>query len=189
MANRRTSSHSHSGSSANTVEYLKEEILKEHSKRQAAKIANWIGNDKRRFKKLMELFLQGDYRVTQRSAWIVGECVDRFPFLIAPWLGAMIGRMQEPDVHGAVKRNVVRILQFVEIPPSLLGTVVSLCFKYLGSADEAIAVKALSMTVLLNASKKEPDLRNELKSLIEHMMPNAPPAIIARARKVLKQLQ
>lgn len=167
---------------------LRNEILKEHSKRQALRIAAWIGPDKKRFKQLMELFLEGEYRVTQRSAWIVGCCADRFPFLIAPWLGKMIKRMQEPGVHVAVKRNVVRILQFVEIPASLLGTVVSLCFNYLASADEAIAVRALSMTVLLNASEKEPDLRKELQSLIEQMLPNAGPAIQARARMVLKQL-
>jgi hypothetical protein len=167
---------------------LRDEILKEHSKRQALKIAAWIGPDKRRFKQLMELFLEGEYRVTQRSAWIVGCCADRYPFLIAPWLGAMIKRMQDPGVHGAVKRNVVRILQFVEIPKQLLGSVVSLCFDYLASADEAIGVRALSMTVLLNASEKEPELRKELQSSIEQMLPNAGPAIQARARHVLKQI-
>jgi hypothetical protein len=167
---------------------LKDEILREHSKRQAIKIANWIGPDKRRFKQLMELFLEGEYRVTQRSAWIVGCCADRYPFLIAPWLGAMIKRMQEPGVHVAVKRNVVRILQFVEIPKPLLGTVVSLCFDYLGSADEPIAVRALSMTVLLNASQHEPDLKNELETLIAQVLPSAGPAIQARARLILKRL-
>lgn len=87
-----------------------------------------------------------------------------------------------------MKRNVVRILQFVEIPASLLGTVVSLCFSYLGSPDAPIAVRALSMTVLLNASQHEPDLRNELQSMIEQMLPNAGPAIQARAKHVLKQI-
>jgi hypothetical protein len=167
---------------------LRTEILREHSKRQAVKIADWIGPDKRRFKQLMELFLKGEYRVTQRSAWIVGCCADRYPFLITPWLGAMIKRMQEPGVHPAVKRNVVRILQFVEIPDSLLGSVVTLCFKYLDSANEPIAVRVLSMTVLLNASQKEPELMNELKSMIEQMLPNAGPAIQARARHVLKRM-
>jgi hypothetical protein len=167
---------------------LKTEILREHSKRQAVKIANWIGPDKRRFKQLMGLFLKGEYRVTQRSAWIVGCCANRYPFLITPWLGAMIKRMQEPGVHPAVKRNVVRILQFVEIPKPLLGTVVSLCFGYLGSPSEPIAVRALSMTVLLNASQKEPELKNELQSMIEQMLPNAEPAIRARARHVMKQI-
>ncbi len=167
---------------------LKTEILREHSKRQAVKIANWIGPDKRRFRELMELFLKGEYRVTQRSAWIVGCCADRYAFLIAPWLGAMIKRMQEPGAHPAVKRNVVRILQFVEIPDSLLGSVVTLCFKYLDSANEPIAVRVLSMTVLLNASQKEPELKNELKSMIEQMLPNAGPAICARARHVMKQI-
>ena len=48
---------------------LREEILKEHSKTQCNKIVNWIGNSQKRFNELFELFLNDEYRVTQRAAW------------------------------------------------------------------------------------------------------------------------
>ncbi|MBM2840584.1 MAG: hypothetical protein HW412_1112 [Bacteroidetes bacterium] len=51
------------------------EILREHSKRQAVRIATWVGRDKKRFRQLIKLFLEGEYRVTQRSAWIVNSCI------------------------------------------------------------------------------------------------------------------
>jgi len=168
---------------------LKTEILYEHSRRQVDKIASWIGRDKRRFKQLMVLFLKGEYRITQRSAWIIGVCADRHPYLIMPWIGAMIKKMKEPGVHIAVKRNVLRILSFTDIPPKFLGTIVSLCFDELESADAAIAVRVHAMEILLNASEREPDIRNELQTMIELMLPNAGPAIRSRAGKVLKKLQ
>lgn len=168
---------------------LEAEILREHSKHQTVRIARWIGSDRRRFRKLMELFLHGDYRVTQRSAWIVSECYEQHPRLIIPWLPAMLTKMQEPGVHDAVKRNVVRILQCIEIPKPLLGTVVSLCFDYLNSIDAPIAVKAHSMTVLTRIAEREPDLKRELRDSIELMLPYARPAIHARARMVLKRLE
>ncbi|MFH1230679.1 MAG: hypothetical protein V1709_04195 [Planctomycetota bacterium] len=168
---------------------LEAEILREHSKHQAVGIARCIGADRRRFKKLMELFLHGEYRVTQRSAWIVSQCYEQHPCLITPWLPAMLKKMQEPGVHDAVKRNGVRILQCIEIPDSLLGTVVSLCFDYLNSVDAPIAVKAHSMTVLKRIAEREPGLKRELRDSIELMLPYARPAIHARARMVLKRLE
>jgi hypothetical protein len=167
---------------------LEAEILREHSKHQTVRIATWIGSDRRRFRKLMELFLHGEHRVTQRSAWIVSECYERHPRLITPWLPALLKKMQEPGVHDAVKRNVVRMLQCIEIPNSLLGTIVSLCFDYINSVDAPIAVKAHSMTVLTRIAEREPDLKRELRDSIELMLPYAAPAIQARARMVMKRL-
>jgi len=168
---------------------LENEILKEHSKRQTVRIALWIGDDPKRFKELMELFLHGDYVVTQRAAWIVSECFDRSPQLIPPWLPALLKKMQEPGVHDAVKRNTVRILQFVDIPKRLLGTAVSACFDFLNSPDTPIAVKANAMTVLLHAAEREPGLRRELEASIELQVPSMIPALCARSRIVMKRLK
>ena len=60
---------------------LEAEILKEHSKRQAVRIASWIGTGKKRFRMLMDLFLKGEYRTTQRSTWIVNLCAEAHPRL------------------------------------------------------------------------------------------------------------
>ena len=168
---------------------LEPEILKEHSKRQMVRIAKWVGNDRKRFKQLMDLFLHGEFRVTQRAAWIISECYELNPQLVIPWLPAMIKKMQEPGVHDAVRRHVVRLLQFVEIPPSLLGTVVSLCFDYLGSVESPIAVKACSMTVLVKIAEREPDLKRELQTAITLLLPYVGPALRTRGRMIVKQLE
>jgi hypothetical protein len=47
---------------------LREEILKEHSKAQSNKIVSWIGNSQKKFDELFNLFLNDEYRVTQRAA-------------------------------------------------------------------------------------------------------------------------
>ncbi len=168
---------------------LVSEILYEHSRRQVNKIAGWIGNDKRRFSKLMNLLLHGDYRLTQRAAWVVCECVGRHPELIAPWLTQLLARAEEPGVHIAVRRNVLHMLECADIPESILGHVVSQCFDYLVSEGETIAVRVYSMMILLRASRSEPDLKNELRATIEQMLPNAGPALRARAKMVLKKLE
>lgn len=54
---------------------LREEILKEHSKVQCNKIVQWVGADQKRFDELFGLFLHDEYRVVQRAAWPVSNCV------------------------------------------------------------------------------------------------------------------
>jgi hypothetical protein len=136
----------------------------------------------------MELFLRGNYRTTQQASWIVGYCVELHPRLADPWLKAMIKRMQEPDLHVAVRRNVLRILRFVQIPKQLQGTVTTLCFDYIRATDSPIAVRAFSMYVLANIAKQEPDLENELRLVLKQVVPYGSGAIQACARKVLRQL-
>lgn len=168
---------------------LQSEILKEHSKRQVVKIAGWIGNDRKRFKQLMELFLDGDPLVSQRFAWPVGYCGEKHPELIPPWLPAMLKKMQEKDVHCAVKRNVTRTLQYIEIPRTHLGKVVTVCFNELADPGSPIAVRVFSMYVLAKIAKREPAIINELKLTIEQMLPHATAKLHACSKKVLKQLK
>lgn len=167
---------------------LEVEILKEHSKRNTLRIARWVGPDKRRFRQLMELLLHGDRLVTQRAAWILTYCFESHPQLVTPWLPDLLKKMQEPGVHDALKRNVVRLLACSDIPTPLLGRVVSLCFDYLNSVDAPVAVKVHAMTVIENVAQREPDLRHELRSTIELMLPYVCPALLARGRMILKRL-
>jgi hypothetical protein len=167
---------------------LREEILKEHSKRQTMKIVRYIDNNQNRFDELVHLFLDKEYRVTQRAAWALSYCTKAHPNLIAKHLPKIILNLKRP-VHVAVKRNTVRFLQFIEIPKPLEGSVVDICFSFLNSKDEPIAVKAFSMTVLANICKNHPDLKKELQLSIEEMLPYASTGIRTRAKKVLKTLE
>jgi hypothetical protein len=69
-------------------------------------------------------------------------------------------------LHRAVKRNVVRLLQFVEIPWKLHGEVMNYCFDFIADVKEAAAVKAFSLTILENLCQQYPDinLRSERSS-------------------------
>lgn len=108
--------------------------------------------------------------------------------LMNPWLKPMVEKMQEPGVHDAVKRNVLRILQNADIPRSILGNVVMLCFEYLNSTKFPIAVKVYSLTILINAAKRERGLRNELKLVVDNMQPYVGQALQARSREILREL-
>jgi hypothetical protein len=167
---------------------LESKISGLRSKPQVEKIIRWIGTDTKRFAQLMKLFLHGDQDISRRSAWVVGHCCERHPELARPWLKVMIKKIQEPSIHSAIQRSVMRVLQYVEIPKSLKGTVVNICFNFISDTKTAVAPQAFAITVLANIAKKEPDLLKELRVLVNQMLPYGTPAFHARARKIFKDL-
>jgi hypothetical protein len=167
---------------------LKKEILKEHTKKQTTKIVDYVGDNPTRFKALIQLFLAGPYRVTQRAAWPLSYCAENHPGLIRPYLNILLDHLKKPGLHDAVKRNTIRLLQFVEIPKRLHGKTAAICFQYLQDKKEPIAIRVFSMTVLSEIAQKNPDLKRELKMIIEDEIPVGSAAFLSRARKVLKLL-
>ena len=167
---------------------LKTELLKENSKSRVNRVVNYIGSNPKRFELLIQIYLKGPYRVTQRAAWPISYCVEAHPSLIAPHLKTLLDYLKKPDLHDSIKRNTVRLLQFAPIPKRYYGRIADICFSYLENRKEAVAIKAFSLTVLSRIIKDEPDLQKSLRLMIEDQMPYAKPAFKVRARTVLNQM-
>ena len=166
---------------------LREEILKEHSKTQCTKIVDWVGDSQLRFDELFQLFLKDEYRVAQRAAWPMSYCVIAHPQLIKKNFDKLIKNLQQPNLHDAVKRNTVRLLQEIDIPKKYEDAVIDICFRYVESVNEAVAVKAFSLTILGKLSKQYPEIIPEIKMLIEDQLPHQTAAFKSRAKVLLKQ--
>ncbi len=166
---------------------IRQALMTEHSKRQTMAIVEYIGDDARRFAELMKLFFAGDYRLTQRAAWPMNYCAERHPELIRPYLPKLLDCLERDDMHTAVKRNVVRLLQYIEIPKRLTGRVYSHCVDLIDDAYQPAAVRAFAMTVAARIAKSEPDLMNELRLIVSKHLPQATAAFQVRAREILAQ--
>ncbi len=164
-------------------------LLDAHSRVQAEAIAAYIGRSEERMGELIELFLHDEYRVVQRAAWPLSLVAEQHPELVAPHLEAMVLRMDDAGIPVSVKRNVVRVLQFLDIPERLHGRVMDVCFRMLEDPEETIAVRAFSMTVLANLAKTYPEIKNEIVLLIEDQLrEGATPGFRSRAKKTLQEL-
>ncbi len=167
---------------------LKAALLQEHSKKQCDLIVRYIGDDKQRFAALMRLFFAGEYRVTQRAAWPMSYCVRKHPQLIQPYFSKLLAMLQKPGVHDAVIRNILRLLQDVTIPKRYHGKVMSACFDFITSHETPVAFKAFSLTVLEHLADEYPDIKPELKLIIEERWEHETAAFRSRARKILIRL-
>ncbi len=164
---------------------IREALLAEHSKEQTAKIVAYIDGDSRKFAELMKLFLGSVYRVSQRAAWAVSNSIEEHPDLVKPYYGKLFEQLERDDSHIAVKRNVVRLLQFVEIPKRYEGRVFDVCYKLLDDPTEPVAVRCFSMTVAANVAKDSPELLDELRLVAKKYPQAATAGFRSRARRVL----
>jgi hypothetical protein len=167
--------------------FIREQLKSGHSKFIAKSIVNYIGNEEEKLNELLSIFAEGDVRLTQRASWPLGMLADENPDLLKSKVSFLCGLLDKP-LHVAVKRNVLRTFQVLDIPEEDMGNLADKCFNYMHDINEPIAVKAFAMTVLANMCKKEPDLKNELIPMIEDLIPFGSSGLVARSKKLLKEL-
>ena len=163
-------------------------LLEEHSKEQTLKIVEFIGEDQDKLKLLMNLFLDDEYRVTQRAAWVVGHYFDKHLSFMEPYIDPMFDKIKDPKNHIAVRRNVLRLFQEIDLPEHIEGEIFELCYGFLVDAKEPIAVRVFSMGILFNIVKKIPELGEELKLAIEDHLPHGSSGFKSRGKKILKAI-
>lgn len=164
---------------------IREALMAGHSRQSTMAIVEFIGDDPKRFAELMKLFFAGDYRLTQRAAWPMNYCAERHPKLILPYLPKLLDCVEREDMHVAARRNVMRLLQFIEIPKRLAGKVYAHAIDLLDDPFQPIAVRAFAITVAARIAKSEPDLLNELRLIIKKHLPHSTAAFRVRAKQIL----
>jgi hypothetical protein len=165
---------------------LRKTILAEHSKANCDRIIKWVGNDQQRFDQLFELFLNDEYRVVQRAGWPMSYAVSAHPRLIQKHFPRLLKNLKKPNLHNAVRRNTMRLLQDISIPEKFHGEVMDTCFEYISSPTEKVAIKAFSLSILHNLLRQYPGIRQELKTVIEDRWDYESAAFHSRAKKILK---
>lgn len=183
-----------------TRAWLETQILAEHSKAQTMRLVRWVGHDADRLEILMELFLDNPpssplpkgrgykYLFTQRSAWAIRYISENAPEIMEPWIPMLVAQLRQPGNHDAIKRNTLTVLEHMDFPEMLDGELADLCFGYLAEPKEAIAIRCASMTVLEKICSRVPELKNELKLLLEENLAFESPGFKSRATRLLKRL-
>ena len=158
------------------------------SKENTTRIVDYIGRDEGRMAKLFRIFMAGPYRITQRASWPLGIVVEKYPDLLIPYYNEIIMMLQKPNEHDAVRRNILRMLQYQTIPEEFDGQLLDLSFRCLEDKQQPIAIRVFAMQLAYNISEKYPEIKPELKLIIEEMMPFASAGVKSRAKKIMAKL-
>jgi hypothetical protein len=165
---------------------LREQLLLEHTKKNCNLIVDWIGNNASRFDELMDLFLNDEYRVSQRASWPLNYCAEAHPHLVDPYLEKILNNLERDGIQNTVKRNSIRLLQFVPLPKKLEGRIMEICFRLLENPREAVAIKAFSLEILAILAKQYPEIIAEIKLLIEDQLPHQTAGFKSKAKRFTK---
>jgi hypothetical protein len=167
------------------MKQLEEMLITQHYRHQAQQVINWVGHSRPRFNALVQSAVGNDILLAQRAAWPMSNIAQAHPLIVLPHLPALLAAIKKPGVHTAVVRGTMRLLQFVDIPESLHGTVMDCCFRQIENPKEKAAVKAFALTVLKNLSHTYPEIIPEIKTVVAARMDYETPAFKVRARLFL----
>jgi hypothetical protein len=167
---------------------LKDSLPERYSLKDFKEVIDWINGSHEHFAELMEIFFEHNSRKNQYAASVMIHCVDKWDYLLTPYLEKLILNLQNENLKDATKRNTVRVLQDVKIPENLHGILANICFQYLQNPSEAIAIKVFSMTIIHNLTKEYPEVKEELRFILEEQMPFQSAGFRSRAGKILKNL-
>jgi hypothetical protein len=168
---------------------LRDQLLKENSKKNWQLVAKTIGTDKQLFRELMDLYFNDVYRVVQRATQVISDISDEYPELLKPYLSKMVDHLEHGSID-AVRRNTMRIFQFCDVPEEKEGELFEKGIEFLKSAEAPIAIKAFSMTALRRICEKYPELADELIPHIEILVEeNASTGLVNRGEKELAKLR
>jgi hypothetical protein len=169
---------------------LKAKLAEEHSMRISKDIQQYVKNDQKRFSDLIDILLGDDVKLGQRAALAVNWCFDYDPSGFILEADRLIKAfLERPDFHVAVRRCIIRNLQFMDIPEKYQAKLYDRCLLILHQENETIAIKAFSMLVAYNICKDLPELKAELQeAILLNLELSTSPGIQNRGKKILKKL-
>ncbi len=156
-----------------------------HNKIIKDQIVNWVGDSQDKFDVLFNILFTEEYRLVQRAAWPVSYIVQKHPGLIQKHMKTVSQSLNDKNLKDAVKRNLLRFLQNITISKKYSGSIADACFGFITNPHEKAAIKAFSITVLENISRSFPELKTELKLILEEVFEFGTSAFRSRARKII----
>ncbi len=139
------------------------------------------------FDEVMEMVFRNEEPLSRRAIWVVDHYSEQHPKLMEAYLQRLYEAIPSFE-HDGLKRHSLRILHRFPIQEKQMAGLLDLCFKFLLSSKESIAVKLFSIHILYAISQKEPDIKPELATAIEFQIMEASAGMKNIGRRILSKL-
>jgi hypothetical protein len=161
------------------------EMSRPMSTKGKSKIAESILKRPILMRRLVSLFLGDDYRTTQNAASTIAE---RNGKLLTPHLAAFVLKAGQLNANDAVKRNVMRLLQFTPLPLKHHDRIGALGFRLFENRREAVAIHVFAMTVLARLAEFYPEMKPALQDQIAVELPYGSAGFVSRGAFLIREL-
>jgi hypothetical protein len=164
-----------------------EELSKELSRYNIDRVVSMIGGHPEAFSQLFRIFEESEPFLKPRVAWAVAIILDQYPYLGIPYQEQMSEILRNP-LHPAVTRTIMRYFSQIDIQENLQGEIYEKSIKYLMETGCPPAIRVHSMQIMFNLGTQNPDLLNELKLVLEEILPYSDGGVLNRGTKLLKKI-
>lgn len=166
---------------------IEKELLAGKSKQKILEVAKYIKQNENKLKELVKLLKSNDEFLQYRVSWCLSVCYDNKIQGLNLYCEYYILILNN-ETSSSVKRNILRILQWIKIPKDLHGMLINKCFCYIEDINEPIAVKAFSFSILEKMCGYYPELINETLLVCEKYKNSTSPGIKSRVNRIFKIL-
>jgi hypothetical protein len=153
------------------------------------KIAKLVCEQKAKLNELLSIFLGGEKKIAHRAAWALQHVAENKPELIVPHFKDLLKKLAIPNQHTSIYRSIFKCFQESEIPEKYVAQIFDASLIFMMSEIQEAAVRAYAITTASNICKTYPELKSELKLVLNEMMtmPQSK-AVTVRAKRAFKDL-
>jgi len=162
--------------------------MAEHSRAQAEMIADIIVQKPILLDELLKIIFADKEPVSRRAAWSLRFIHKKNKQLLDNFFPTIIVKL--PGIKCvAVQRNLLYILAYSDIPEFYYGRLLEFTSKVLLNTSSSVASIIYSIDIFFNLSKNEPYLLNELKLMLELLLPNATAGVRSKSTRTLRKIE
>lgn len=171
----------------NNAELLKSNL----SRRIIDEITFTILNDDSKFLELFQLLNHSDYKIAWRATWACEKIIENKPTIINDdSFEKIISLTLSTQIVGQ-RRLLLSIINKLQsnfpIPPV---SIINNCFDWMISEKQPVAVQSLSLKILTDYCRLEPDLKLELFAYLDNFGSLLTrPAMISASKRAIKMLK
>ena len=158
------------------------------SREERALYINAVGTSRKEVSGLLVMIFEEKDPIAWRAAWILDGSDELHQGLVGDRITGIIRKLPDLESAGAL-RSLLRMLCRYEIPEEEQGLLIDLCFSYLMSELYPVAVKVHAMQIIYHHTLLYPELKTELKTVIEDQMENNSVGFKSRGRRIIQQLE
>ncbi len=169
------------------ISYLENELSLNPSKLNTLRITNYLISNPNKVNDLYKLFDHENNKIKWKAAWVFEHVFFEKSELTNPFISDLVLNFSKYK-HNGVKRHISKILAYSEINELIDGNFINYCFDLICNTEIPVAIKSHVMQILFNITKKYPDIKPELKLVLEEQIPYNSVGFKSKAKKLIKLL-
>lgn len=159
------------------------------SKNEAECIAAAAGRTYDGFVKLLGWMEAPEPILSKRAAWCFSLAAKLRPDWAQNCQQRLIGLLARDNPSDGLLRNTLRVLRDCSLHPESIDSLAYYCFEFTQDLGCPIAVRAFAMHILGKIGLVVPEIRHEVKSIIDYHFEEAPAGMRSAGKAVLRLWQ